>query len=884
MVEYKENKSNYSERLGVLIDYAKQALEELREYTTTANQNALLYMVHQAESVLKGEDFWPVSGSRAFLEMDAEERLKFVCSHYVMYGFDKKKEDEFEFFGLEQALDWFVRSDIRTGEAGYLAEREWEGEEDFFLFEKEEKDYLLFSEAEWKKVKALLACNPEARRQYEQIQTIADRCSIDELQLIWNATWKDKGQLPPDTELYSDTAKGVTFRVPDGAVRARLRFQLPVQEENLQEFKIREVRLVAAGGDDGEELAVSKEGCICLGRGREIWEWEKKIPLTPNHMYTLHFQVNQRKKLKKGIQVEIIYEDAGGVETGRFCWEYNRKAWYPVLRFNLDMQCNAICYGVTGKEEYAQKAMYQLILFLDDFCQGAAYWMRYQKRPEGRDNYGAVQAGRNLAAIAMTYVFIKDAPVWEEKDRFLKLVEFVMNDAFDLRDRICLTDQRAQQGTGNWQTDMCIGAAMVAAAVEEIPYRKQWVLNAEKVLSAQLFCHLNRDGSWPESLRYHHAVLEHFCTFARFWENETGENWFYQNHLEKMFEYSIGTQMPRYAFFGNRISTPPFGDHKLGDGGEYQILGNWIAKVGETDSMLAAQMRETWERAGCPVPALYGESVVAERLQLSVSVTGRSGREEEFSTEYRTKSRGFPDAGIYLFRREKTESCLAVMCNERKIGHGHLDQGSFIYYSHGVPLIMDSGIEGYFDATTQWHISSYSHACMLFSSKQKLEEDSTEINLSAGNFSRRLGWCDTPGTAHTLQCEMGKDREGIRMEIKNSEAEGSHIRTFSFDEEGSIEIRDEVRGFEGDILFCLPMLVKQVDLEETDDVVKIYGVGYYGVDLEIESLKPVKRAWIERGRVTPMYPGEEGIPRIPYLRMVAEAKDGFLIRIRTYIS
>ncbi|AET57266.1 hypothetical protein ACWHAM_12335 [Paenibacillus terrae] len=52
---------------------------------------------------------------------------------------------------------------------------------------------------------------------------------------------------------------------------------------------------------------------------------------------------------------------------------------------------------------------------------------------------------------------------------------------------------------------------------------------------------VNPDGSWPESIRYHHAALERFAGYAKVLENVTGENWFESTTLLHMFRYSVGS-------------------------------------------------------------------------------------------------------------------------------------------------------------------------------------------------------------------------------------------------------------------------------------------------------------------------------------------------------
>ena len=190
-----------------------------------------------------------------------------------------------------------------------------------------------------------------------------------------------------------------------------------------------------------------------------------------------------------------------------------------------------------------------MLHFLDDFCQGAHHWLRYNERPEGSDAYGGVQGGRILFTIAVAYSMIRDSGVWnkEERERFYGLVSYMLRYLADLRDRTLLTKERAQRGSSNWQTDMHIGSSAIMMAIPDFPNRKLWMYNSEAVLRAQLDYKLNADGSWPESPRYHFASLEHFSLYARLWERESGENWFISKNanmpgLIDMFRYPLYTQ------------------------------------------------------------------------------------------------------------------------------------------------------------------------------------------------------------------------------------------------------------------------------------------------------------------------------------------------------
>ena len=848
------------EKLEQLLAQAREALARYGSIATPTNRAMLEDMISQAETILRGEPLVHTSGSRAYLTMTHEDWCRFAIAHPVMLAFNHK-QGRHETYGLQDALAWFIKS-VTEPEDPAIPREVPE-----MTFEHDPEDLLLFTLEEFDYIRRNYQTDKQLRAAYEKIHQISDRISDEQLETIWHATWKDHARLPADAELFSDTSKGFTFSAPQSAAKMHVRFVFPDDRG----WKVRKLRIGSADAQDqyGEEELIASPGSCTLAS-------DVCFEVVGGSLYTLHFTVNQTEKLEKDIRAEVTFEDQSGAPAGTETFPYNRKAWYPSGGFNLDMQSCALRYALTGDTHYARKAIRQMLLFMDDFSQGVLHWLVYGSRPEGRDSYGAVQAGRNLAALAMTYVLVRMHMTDEETALFNHLSNFLMQDVLDLRDRTCLTAERAQRGTSNWQTDMCIGAAMLAAAVPGIPHRRLWILNAEAVLSAQMSINLNNDGSWPESLRYHHAALEHFCTFARFWQHETGENWFTAHRMDRMFAFTAGTQLPPCSYFDGRISTPPFGDHKLGNGSEYYLLGMWAEQVAQDDPQLGAQMLDTWQRAGCPTLKPWGESVTAELLLNAADGVAAS---TACDPSYRTQSRHFPDAGLTILRRDEGNSCLAVMCSPRPIGHGHLDQGSFIYYWQGAPLVMDTGIESYFDASTQWHLSSLSHACMLFSAHAGDQKENTSVNLSAGGYTRRHGWCDVPRSSQLLDLSLNGETQHIRMRIDDPDGRGNHFRQLTLEADGSVLIEDQVETCSGDVLFCLPMLVENMVITQADGRTVVRGAGYDGVDLLVEILSPIKDIWTESGRTTPVHPGSD--PHLmPFLRVRADAAAGFTVRLQ----
>jgi hypothetical protein len=340
-----------------------------------------------------------------------------------------------------------------------------------------------------------------------------------------------------------------------------------------------------------------------------------------------------------------------------------------------------------------------------------------------------------------------------------------------------------------------------------------------------------------------------------------------------MFGYSASVQTPGYVYFDGRIGTPPFGDHALGGGGEFGFFATYLADVAKLDGKLADLMYHTWSSAGKPFKRLWGESVVLENILGQGDTYLPTGPLTLGSTVE------FPDAGIHVFRKgfgSGRESYMAVMSSPKKVAHGHLDQGSFILYKNSVPLVMDSGIEGYFDSSTQWHISSYSHACLQFATKQTdiPIQKGGAINLTAGTYSLERGWADVPQSSRVLKTVLGGAAESITIEIANPEGEGRHIRHILWLKEPDLYIiRDTVKDFSGRVLFSLPVASRNSVVTDS----RVYSEGAYGVDLETVFLTPLESIRLEQGRSTPFFGSrDDRVSMMDYVRAVADGKTGFL--------
>lgn len=757
---------------------------------------------------------------------------------------------------------------------------------------------ILLSAAQMEEIRHKIESDSLTKGQYEQIKAVADSASLEQRKSAYSAlfaTSDNYEQLNREFVIETSAGNRPSFAVPKGTVSASFELRLPREDNERDGLGHIQVWNIGLKASEGKNILLETKDTVALcnktSDHEAVWIYDKEIFLRDDAIYTVMFDAKQDGKLKKGMQIELTFFDKDGKKLGTREEDFNRKAWLYVKKYNLYTQCDAICYWYTKDTAYAEKSKIEMLHFLDDFCQGAHYWLRYNERPEGSDAYGGVQGGRILFTIAVAYSMIRDSGVWnkEEKDRFYGLVSYMLRYLADLRDRTLLTKERAQRGSSNWQTDMHIGSAAIMMAIPDFPNRKLWMYNSEAVLRAQLDYKLNADGSWPESPRYHFASLEHFSLYARLWERESGENWFISRNanmpgLIDMFRYPLYTQTPPYAYFNDSIATPPFGDHKLGNGTEFALYGLYCDQVAQYDRDTAQKMYATWCRANKPVKGFWGESVTLENLMYSSTLQGEANTSASLEL---TSCAAFPNSGIYVFRDHfgtSQENYLAVMSSPKRIGHGHKDQGAFIYYYHCIPVIMDSGIEGYFEASTPWHICSYSHAVMQFEAPPHgpIKKTSGFINLSAGTYSLERGWNDGPDCSKVTQLcldDKNDSCESISMEIKNQKGCGVQHRNITIDHSAeTVTVQDTVTDFSDNVLFNLPILAKSAVQNENE----ILADGYYGVKIKITIHSNTESVVIESGRATPMAPGANDHTDLLYLSIKAKAEDGVAITIAPY--
>lgn len=585
------------------------------------------------------------------------------------------------------------------------------------------------------------------------------------------------------------------------------------------------------------------------------WVYTQSIPIEGSVPHTLNYSSKIDGKLKNGAQIKLTFFNANGVQVGSYTSTNNMKASVGGNGTNLTFQADAIVYAVTGNVMYAEKAKYNMLYFLQDHAQGIESWLVNNVRPDGYDAYGAVQTGRNAASLATAYSLIKNAGVFsaEEKDKLLSLVDYLLRNMSDLRDRSELTAYEAQVNTGNWETDMSAGASFLAMAFPELPNARQWLHNGRIVLEGQLANTLKSDGSWPESIRYHVAAIQRFSTYAKALRNVTGEDWFRDSDLKKMFEFLMLVQTTPYEEMNNRISTPNYGDHMLTPGTDFAVLGNYFNEIAATNQQLGVKLYQTWLRAGQPVANYWGEAIALENFFNPIEFTNATNTRLQLGS-----TNELNPAGLYLFRNNfgrSNETFMTLIANKTAIGHGHYDEGSFILYANGSPLIMDPGIESYFDSSKNWYVSSSAHSTVQFASGSD--------------------YVNTPLTAEQLgfQASHGLDMAKVKVNHPSGAGAGSQTRTMAYVKNGidAFIVWDQMKGSTVGARFNLPIAASATTIAGN----KATSTGYYGTDLETTVLQPAAaNIQQEFARAHPdNLPNSAGLN---YLRITASAGQNFL--------
>lgn len=732
--------------------------------------------------------------------------------------------------------------------------------------------------------------SPELKAKYEEAKAISDELTLEDLlaQKRFLADEVDYDLLNQEYKLWSNSTT-LIFTPPSGTASINLQFMLDSADNEasgLGHVWIDSVKISPAdtadldiGNADFESGSQTPDDWTPAAiKGNPVLAWESRpnyandgsrsiyienptasdqgawtssrdIAVAAGLSHTLTFAAKIDGKLKNGLKAVITYKDANGTALGSTELTHNRKSTIGAPG-NLSIQADALVYAVTGDIVYAQKAKERICLKLNDFLQGAENWLVTDSRPDNIDAYGKVQGGRLASVIASALTFIKDVNVYSEKEHTdllnkLNYLNLFLNDA---RDRNELEDYTVQLGASNWESDAVIGASMLSMVYPGLDNSKQLIANANKLIKAQLLYGVGDEGEWPESVRYHVAVLQRYAAYAKSLRNQTGEDWFALPKLVKMFQYNADVQTPPYAYADGYINSPLFGDDVMTFGNEFALLGVYYDEVARTNGALASKMFQTWVKAGSRLPANGGETILMESFFTPVGETPAHIPFKLVSTDM------YKGVGLVMLRNHfgtPKETFMSVMANTTALGHGHYDQGGFTLYANSTPLVMDPGIESYFAGSTNWYRGSSSHATVQF----RKTDDS--------------GYMNTPATStnHAFSANSHLDSISLRVTDPNSGSAGSQTRNISYIKDGfeAFVVWDQIKGASAGTVWNLPVASSRLSQISGN---RIESVGHYGTDLETTVLAPANPAITQEwGRTTNMVPSVDGEKKLEYIRI-----------------
>ena len=844
------------------------------------------------------------------------------------------------------------------------------------LFDRDDRANLFVKGGDADEFRQCIDSDPFLGDQYRQIKALADLWTPERVARLSELS---RDNVPYDAlndefRLWSSSETTFNFVTPADAVSARIELALPSCDNEADGLGHVWVDKLRVFGPDSGDWVISNPGFdeagddgmpvgwqdASIGSGHASLETDARyvfegtgslklsnpdahgeavvitaLPITvmPGAGSTATFMAKIDGTPVRGLVLTIRFYDANGEECGVVTRDFDRASDLKAKPgAALSCQADAIVAWVESVKDpeasrvYATKAKQEMLYELNWFCQGAEHWMVRNLRPYGCDAVGAVQAGRIMCSIADAYTLIAPMGVFsaEETERFLALCDYMLLYVTDARNRTSYSASEVQLGATNWQTDMFAGTVVLSLALlqagvlsrdAEVRARRM-VQDGVWFLKSQLNDHVNPDGSFPESLRYHMAALSRYTFVARVVGHATGSDWYKDTTLAPMFQYYADMVTPDYPFANTKIpaqpgeaepmsaeryeagagvpSTPTFGDHQIGDGSEFAQLGLCAGDVQRVNPKLARQMLATWKRAGRPVSPFWTESCAFEHLLVNASAADGVDPTGRGDWGPLASNLDYPDSGIALFRKgfaTSREQYLAVMASPKPIGHGHFDEGSFILYKDRVLVVADPGIIGYFDSSKDWLVSSSAHATMQFASRYgKLENAKVRADrLDVSNYSRKFGWVDTPREATVLSTSFGGAMEDIVIEIANSEGPGSHIRrVLWFPEPELTVVIDRVRDFDGRIRFTLPVAARALpnlaNAEAGDGLgIDVRHECNYGLTLQTLFLAPqggeTPAMSAEWGLSSPVSPKVNGEDRLEFLRAETIASNGFTVLI-----
>ncbi|MDF2921456.1 MAG: hypothetical protein K0R57_370 [Paenibacillaceae bacterium] len=462
------------------------------------------------------------------------------------------------------------------------------------------------------------------------------------------------------------------------------------------------------------------------------WTTAGGLPVAAGSMYSAQVDVSQVELLEEGFYVIAEFQDGAGQDLGAplRSLRFNRLTMTP--RAGLGLAEQAVAYAVEDNALYAEKAKKTLDYTLRDMREMMVGYLSTGNDPDQTSQ--AVHIGRGLGNAAIAYDMIRSSGVIStEEDNELRSLFYWIADQLLNQSYYDYSDDTAARS--NYNSDRAAGLGIFAVIFPEYASSSTYLNHAVSQIQWQLAHVAGADGGWPETIRYHQAVMDRWIPFAKMLKRTGGTDLFQNGKFKQMFRFLIETQTPRdavHTLAPGKAAYPAIGDHTWREA--VHILGMGAPEYTAADPLLSKQMMYAWNRSGSVLKAYYS---VMTLISFDPSLPEQSPA---------LSSRAFDDMGYIIFRQDYDqpgEDYMAIVGGSPQLkSHQHEDRGSFSLYADNTPLSLDPGVSAYgIGVNPNWYQTSKPHNTVQFKNSSGVYADGPVTSVvEATYFSSELDY------------------------------------------------------------------------------------------------------------------------------------------------
>lgn len=339
-----------------------------------------------------------------------------------------------------------------------------------------------------------------------------------------------------------------------------------------------------------------------------------------------------------------------------------------------------------GEEAYAEKAFESISRFLETVLRRAlTYGFSFHELV-------AIALTRPLRNAAIDFDLVSGSQTIYpgEKARLLRLFAFINQCIFDT-DYWPPVETGFYRGSLNFHSDYYTCLGVVACLLEGHPERSRWMDYVGSEMTPEFESNMIYDGTWVEAPNYQAYSLSYFTLASAVFTNCGYPGLFTNPKYKATMRYMAGLQTPPDSRTGVAM-LPTVGDTAAHYGSQsFQAVFAWAAKTSrERDPEFSAEMMAAWVRAGSPMIS-YLDVIMNATWKYALALVDPALPVKE--TVPRPSAR-LPGMGAILRNtRDNRESGYLLFKMGEVTAHYDYDEGSIIWYSHGVPLLVDYGAQ-----------------------------------------------------------------------------------------------------------------------------------------------------------------------------------------------